>query len=144
MPKRVLGLDADGLCVKEQRFVAEYRIDGDATRASRAAGYKVPANGRNVGQRGHQLLRRPRIAAALARQQAQAVVRAERIEQAVEAKAIITRERVEQFLADVLDGKHKAGLTQRLKAAEQMTRLNAYDKAPSSVIIPVIGIKIET
>jgi len=125
VPKRTIGLDANGLSVRERVFVRAY--DGNATAAAAEAGYKSPAK---VGGR---VLRRPHVAQAIERRQVRA-----------EAKAIVTRERVEQFLADVLEGRLTQGVGARLKAAEQLTRLNAWDKAPSSVVIPVIGIKIET
>jgi phage terminase small subunit len=130
MPKRTIGLDADGLSVRERAFVRAY--GGNATSAAAAAGYGSPAK---VGGR---VLRRPHVARAIERRQARA-----------EARAIVTREELERFLADTMRGdsdnpREKIYRTTRLKAAEQLAKLNAYDKAPSSIVVPVIGIKIET
>jgi phage terminase small subunit len=50
-----------GMTPKEQRFVQEYLIEPNATRAAREAGYKSP------DKLGHQVMQRPRIKAAIAR-----------------------------------------------------------------------------
>jgi phage terminase small subunit len=125
MPRHVHDLTPEGLTPKELQFVEQFR--GNATAAARAAGYKSPAKA------GMSLLRRPQVKAAVETRAAKA-----------SAKAQVTREEVEQFLADTMRQKRAVRRGDRLKAAEQLTRLNAWDKAPSSVVIPVIGIKIET
>lgn len=48
---------------KQRRFVDEYLIDGNATRAAKAAGY---AGGQSAEVTGHRLLRNPKVAAAIA------------------------------------------------------------------------------
>lgn len=52
---------ADELTPKERRFVDEYLIDLNATQAAARAGY----NPRRAKQTGYELLRRPRVAAAI-------------------------------------------------------------------------------
>jgi phage terminase small subunit len=49
-----------GMTPKEQRFVQEFVIEPNATRAAREAGYKSP------DKLGHQVMQRPRIRAAIA------------------------------------------------------------------------------
>jgi len=116
--------DSDGLTVRERRFVDAFA--GNASEAARVAGYKQPQ------VMGSRVLGRPSVGKAIAKRDRPLI-----------AQAIIKREEVEEFLAETMKDA-KLSKAHRLKAAEQLTRLNAYDKAPSSVVIPVIGIKIET
>jgi len=51
------------LTPKEQRFVAEYLIDGNATRAALVAGYSP----QSAQRQGSQVLARPRVKAAVAK-----------------------------------------------------------------------------
>lgn len=51
----------EGRTLKQRRFVREYLIDGNATRAAKAAGYSEGS----AGQLGYQLLQIPAIAAAI-------------------------------------------------------------------------------
>lgn len=55
------------LTPKQQRFVEEYLVDLNATRAYRAAGYRGSDN--VCAAEGHKLLRNPKIAAAIAEAQ---------------------------------------------------------------------------
>ncbi len=50
-----------GMTPKEQRFIQEYLIEPNATRAAREAGYNSP------DKLGHQVMQRPRIKAAIER-----------------------------------------------------------------------------
>lgn len=50
------------LTPKEERFIAEYQIDGNATRAATAAGYAA----KSAKYAGCDLLKRPRVKAAIA------------------------------------------------------------------------------
>lgn len=50
---------------KEERFIAEYLVDGNGTRAAIAAGYSA----HNAKSQANQLLRRPRVAAEIKRRQ---------------------------------------------------------------------------
>jgi phage terminase small subunit len=52
-----------GLTAKQERFVAEYLVDGNATRASTAAGYSV----RTAQKIGSELLTKPVVKAAIAK-----------------------------------------------------------------------------
>jgi hypothetical protein len=54
----------DKLTILEQRFVDQYIIDGNGTRAYKAAGYHAKSD-RVAGVESHKLLKRPRIAAAI-------------------------------------------------------------------------------
>lgn len=51
-----------GMSPREERFVAEYLVDMNATRAAIAAGYKDSSTIRKTG---HELLNRPRVKAAI-------------------------------------------------------------------------------
>ncbi|WP_066807156.1 terminase small subunit [Sphingomonas asaccharolytica] len=73
---------------KQQRFVQEYLIDLNATRAYRAAGYS--GNDNVCGVEGHKLLNNPKVAAAIGAAQQR---RSERTE--------ITADRVLQELAKI-------------------------------------------
>lgn len=53
------------LTPKQERFVAEYLIHGDATRAASAAGYST----KTAAQQGYQLLQNPSVASRLAAKQ---------------------------------------------------------------------------
>lgn len=59
--------DPDALTPKETRFVAEYLTDLNATKAAAAAGYSA----RTAKAIGSELLKRPRIKAAIAERQAE-------------------------------------------------------------------------
>lgn len=61
------------LTVKQARFVDEYVIDGNATRAAEAAGYSP----RTAFQTGYENLRKPEIAEAIAAKQAETAKRNE-------------------------------------------------------------------
>lgn len=52
---------ASGMTAKQERFVAEYLIDGNATRAAMASGYSE----RNAARIGSELLTKPHIRKAL-------------------------------------------------------------------------------
>jgi phage terminase small subunit len=128
MPKHVYDVNSEGLTARELVFVQHKLVGEDGTAAAIAAKYKQPAHA------SVRLMKLPRIQAALAKRAAKA-----------SAKAQVTREEVEQFLATMMRGKQpKVNATHKLQAAQQLAKLNAWDKAPSSVAIPVIGIKIET
>lgn len=58
MPRRIAPFTP-----KEERFIAEYLVDGNGTRAATAAGYAP----KNAGHQAKELLRRPRIKAAVAK-----------------------------------------------------------------------------
>jgi phage terminase small subunit len=64
---------ASGLRPKHQRFVAEYLIDLNATQAAIRAGYSA----RTAGEIGYELLKKPEIAAAVAKGQQKAIERCE-------------------------------------------------------------------
>ena len=61
---RVKGLMKKELTIMQEKFVAEYLISGNATRAAIAAGYSSAA--KSAALQGHQLLKRPKVKAALA------------------------------------------------------------------------------
>jgi len=50
---------AKGLSLKQKRFAAEYAVDGNGTRAARAAGYR--GNGNVLGAVAHENLRKPKV-----------------------------------------------------------------------------------
>jgi phage terminase small subunit len=58
---------------KQQRFVQEYLVDLDATKAARRTGYK----GAYVNKTAHELMGKPEIQAAIAKAQAERAVRVE-------------------------------------------------------------------
>lgn len=83
---------------KQEAFVREYLIDLNATAAYRRAGYVAKGNAAEVGA--HQLLRNPKVAAAVAAAQEQ---RAERTK--VDADWVLRRlhDEAEADLADLYD-----------------------------------------
>lgn len=128
MPTHIHDINREGLTARELVFVNAKITGEDGTAAALAAKYKQPAHA------AVRLMKLPRIQAALAKRAAKA-----------SAEAQVTREEVEQFLVDAMRGEvPRVGGPARLQAAAQLAKLNAWDKAPSSVVIPVIGIKIET
>lgn len=54
-------LKTNGFTFKQERFVAEYIVDGNGTRAAIAAGYSE----RTAGQESYKLLKKPQIKAAI-------------------------------------------------------------------------------
>lgn len=83
---------------KQEAFVREYLIDLNASAAYRRAGYAAKGNAAEVGA--HQLLRNPKVAAAVAHAKAQ---RAERTQ--VDADWVLRRlhEEAEADMADLYD-----------------------------------------
>lgn len=83
---------------KQEAFVREYLIDLNATAAYRRAGYAAKGNAAEVGA--HQLLRNPKVAAAVAAAQQQ---RSERTK--VDADWVLTRlaEEADADMADLYD-----------------------------------------
>jgi phage terminase small subunit len=61
MPKHSKAATAEGLTPKEARFVAEYLIDGNGTRAAAAAGYSEG----NAAKQAYQLMKRQRVMKAI-------------------------------------------------------------------------------
>lgn len=53
---------ASGMTMKQERFVAEYMIDGNAARSAKAAGYSE----RTAGRMGSELLSNPKVKKAIA------------------------------------------------------------------------------
>lgn len=80
--------DPDGLTPLQRRFVDEYLIDLNATAAYKRAGYKGAEKGKRIDARASEILRNPRVQAAIAKKQAR-----ER------EKYAITRERILHELA---------------------------------------------
>lgn len=97
---------AAGLTGKRRRFVEEYLVDCNATRAYVAAGYTAK-NANVAGVEAHRLLKDPKVAAAVAAG-----------EKAKIDATIATREERHQFLTAALRGQHGGELKDRLKATE--------------------------
>lgn len=92
--KRVVeGARVDGLLPKQTKFVAEYLISGNATKAAIAAGYS-PKTAYKIGQEN---LRKPAIAAILAEKQTEIAARQDERLAAME----LTRERVQREIARI-------------------------------------------
>jgi phage terminase small subunit len=92
------------LNARQARFVAEYLKDPNATKAAKAAGYSE----KTAYSQGHDLLKKPEIAAAVARMKSQ-----------VEREAIATRQERQEFWTRTMRGEgDSAELRDRLKASE--------------------------
>jgi phage terminase small subunit len=116
---------ASGLTAKEERFVPEYLVDGNATRAAIAAGYSE----RTAARIGSELLTKPHIKAAIAKglkaQEKRTLVKADANLLAIEMlarKAEGAGEFAAAIRARELIGKHYKSFTDRLEVRDTTPR----------------------
>lgn len=114
-----------GLTAKQERFVAEYLVDGNATRAAIAAGYSE----RTAARIGSELLTNPRIKAAIAKalkaQEKRTLVtadenlkRLDRLARRAEGEGDLTA----AINASVWIGKHYKSFTDKLEVRDTTPR----------------------
>lgn len=109
------------LTLKQQRFIEEYLVDGNATRSAIAAGYSK----KTAYSIGEENLKKPEIKAEIER------IRAEQSK-----KLEITREGLLQDLMDIKDDQKKGFPPAALKAIEMLLKAQGWDKPkeePASV-----------
>jgi len=105
------GRDADGLTIKERRFVEEFPIDWNGTQAAIRAGYSP----RSAKDSAYELIRKPKIAEALTKQAARLSEKSEIDRQWVLTKLVDVHSK-----AEAIPG--VGGLDRRLKALELIGR----------------------
>ncbi|MBK9446194.1 MAG: terminase small subunit [Betaproteobacteria bacterium] len=102
---------ATNLNPKQRQFIAEYLIDFNATQAAIRAGYSK----KTAGSQGFDLLKKPEIAAAVAKGQAKQL-----------DKAIATRADRQKFWTEVMQGlAADSDMRDRLKASELLGKSEA-------------------
>jgi len=113
------------LTAKEQRFVAEYLVDGNASRAARSAGYSE----RSAERQGSELTAKPHvkraIAAALKAQEKRTLVTADANLRGLERLAMKAEgigELGNAITARVWIGKHYKSFTDRLEVRDTTPR----------------------
>ena len=125
----------DGLTIKQQKFIDEYIISGNATEAYKKAGYAWKSEN-TAGVNGHKLLKNHKIAAAIAKRSQEA--KDSRIMDVQEALAIsssIARgeiqksyskqyDRVERKVIKEVDYEFAPGIEERQRSLEHILKVN--------------------
>lgn len=125
----------DGLTIKQQKFIDEYIISGNATEAYKKAGYAWKSEN-TAGVNGHKLLKNHKIAAAIAKRSQEA--KDSRIMDVQEALAIsssIARgeiqksyskqyDRVEGKVIKEVDYEFAPGIEERQRSLEHILKVN--------------------
>lgn len=101
------------LTLKQQRFIEEYIVDGNATRSAIAAGYSSKLAHTNAAK----LLQNTTIKAEI-----------ERLRSEQSKKLEITREGLLQDLMDIKDDQKKGFPPAALKAIEMLLKAQGWDK----------------
>jgi len=125
----------DGLTIKQQKFIDEYIISGNATDAYKKAGYAWKSEN-TAGVNGHKLLKNHKIATAIAKRSQEA--KDSRIMDVQEALAIsssIARgeiqksyskqyDRVERKVIKEVDYEFAPGIEERQRSLEHILKVN--------------------
>lgn len=122
------------LTVKQQKFVDEYIISGNATDAYKKAGYS--GNDRTAGVESHKLLKKPKIAEAIAERSKEAKnERLMDVEEALALSASIARgevqksyskqyDRLEKRIVKEIDYEFAPSIEERQKSLEHILKVN--------------------
>ena len=119
MPKNTKGLNS-----RQEIFVAQYMVDGNATRSAIAAGYSH----RSAASMGCELLKNPKVAAAMAEAKGKTL-----------AKLEITRERVLQGMAELA----YANMADFVKIGEDGMPLTDFSKLSREQMAALTEITVE-
>ena len=111
----------DGLTIKQQKFIDEYIISGNATDAYKKAGYSVKSD-RVAGVEGHKLLKNPKITVALEK----------RTESLRSSKIMDQQEVMERYTAIARGEPKKAVYREKLTVkGETFETIKEYEHSPS-------------